>query len=606
MKSNFVVSTYRDIWLPNAKRLFAVDPYIAHVLEREKCFAEYDEVQVAPPSRATREEFLRDHEFVDRKFHQYSDILAHRLDKLHGSSHGVHFWRKAFSLSILRHVSLCYDLFKPCETYLNPMLHDCRVLDQESYRTPVDFDEHRQMFQNTDLGQEQLFSVYCGLFHPGQFASWRRSTPSPKPNTKSLRPPSRGLWQQLNPRRVAHKVVGRFLRTLRTLRTRSPKVGIIDCSFSPEHRDRLVAESAGRIQTIPLPTMPLSGSAPQWRLRDQLVQDEPGFDRFDKFVFACLRHGMPKMFVEDFPHVYARLNSHFNRYPDLRWVVCEWWIGQTHSALALAVLQQRDVKHIYNEHNYLSHFFVGSNLKYLAPLVDEFVSLGWEDSSIPNLIRGASLYPWIEKGDESVKEHDILFVSAPALMHMPEINTCYGESGAYRAIAFIDMNQRFLARLGEETLSKLYIRSYPLRLMREWLIWDQSVTLAPYLNTVKVYDDDSPISARSLMQRSRLVIVNYLSTAYLESIIANIPSIVIWNQDTYLLTEKYMGVFDALIEAGICQTNPDDAADFVNRIKDNPERWWHSSEVQRGRAAFLNANIGNPEVMIQHLLAKAN
>ena len=191
-------------------------------------------------------------------------------------------------------------------------------------------------------------------------------------------------------------------------------------------------------------------------------------------------------------------------------------------------------------------------------------------------------------------------------MHMPEINTCYGESGAYRAIAFIDMNQRFLARLGEETLSKLYIRSYPLKLVRECLTWDQSIALAPYLSTVKVYDDDSPISARSLMQRSRLVIVNYLSTAYLESIIANIPTIFIWNQDTYLLTEKYMGVFDALIEAGICQTNPDDAADFVNRIKDNPERWWHSSEVQRGRAAFLNANIGNPEVMIQHLLAKAN
>ena len=312
------------------------------------------------------------------------------------------------------------------------------------------------------------------------------------------------------------------------------------------------------------------------------------------------------MFVEDFPQVYTRLNLHFNRYSDLRWVVCEWWIGQTHSALALAVLQQRDIKHIYNEHNYLSHFFVGSNLKYLSPLVDEFVSLGWEESSIPNLIRGASLYPWIEKDDENVKEHDILLVLGLPLTHVPEINAAYGDSGAYRALEYFDMNQRFLARLGEETLSKLYIRSYPLKLTREWLTWDQSIALAPYLSKVKAYDEDSPISARSLVQRSRLVIVNYLSTAYLESIIADIPTVFIWNKDTYLLTENHAGFFDALIEAGICQTNPEEAADFVNRIIDKPEGWWHSSEVQKGRESFLKANIGDPEVMIQHLLAKAN
>lgn len=600
MKSNFVVSAYQDVWLQNAKRLFAVDPYIAHVLEREECFADYDEVLVAPPSRATREEFLRDHEFVDRKFHQYSDILAHRLDKLHGSSHGVHFWRKAFSLSILRHVSLCYDLFKACETYLNPMFHDCRVLDQESYRIPVDFDEHRQMFQNTDFGQEQLFSVYCGLFYPGHFATMKSGVPFPCADVCAAPQKSKNLWQRLTQGQILRRI------GLRILCVRSPYVGVMETCFSPEHMDRLVFESWGRIQPIPLYEMPLSVSSPQWELREKLIQDEPDFDRFDKFAFACLKHGMPKNFVEDFSNAYTQLNLHFNRYPDLRWVVCEWWIGQALSSLALAVLQQRGVKHIYNEHNYLSYFFVGSNLKYLAPLVDEFVSLGWEDSSIPNLVRGASLYHWIEKDAECAKEHEILFVLGLPLTHVPEINAAYGDSGAYRALEYFDMNQRFLARLGEETLSKLYIRSYPLKLMREWLVWDQSIALAPYLSTVKVYDDNSSVSARSLMQRSRLVIVNYLSTAYLESIIADIPTVFFWNKDTNLFTEKYMGVFDALIETGVCQTNPEDAADFVNRIKDHPEEWWHSTAVQKSRKAFLNANIGEPEVMIQHLLAKAH
>ena len=48
-----------------------------------------------------------------------------------------------------------------------------------------------------------------------------------------------------------------------------------------------------------------------------------------------------------------------------------------------------DVKHICNEHNFLSHPLTGNSLKYQIPLVDEFISLGWNDNRYPNFI-GAS------------------------------------------------------------------------------------------------------------------------------------------------------------------------------------------------------------------------
>jgi len=597
-KSNFVITTLKSAWIPDAKRLFAADPYIAHVLEREGRLSEYEEIQVARAPRMTREEFQRDHEFVDRKHSQYISILVRRLDELHGTSHGEYFWRKALSLAILRHVSLCYDLFQSCEANFNPVLHDCRVLDEGSYFIPVDFDDHRRIFQNTDFGQEQLFSVYCGHFYPGQFGPWQGDAPSPSTEPKSTWIQSKGWWKRLTLRRIVS-------RLRRFLWARSPQVGIMNSYFSAEYMSRLILESRGRIQNIPLPELPPSTSIPQWEAREKLVCEEPNFDRFDKFVFACLLHGMPKIFVEDFQQVYARINLYFDHYKSLRWVVCEAWIGHTLPSLALAVLRQRGVKHIYNEHNYLSYFFVGSNLKYLAPLVDEFVTLGWEDPSIPNLVRGASLFQWVEKGSICDKEHEILFVVGCSIPHVPEINAAYGESGAYRALAHFEMNQRFLARLGEETLKKLYVRPYPSWKTRDWLIWDQSFAMAAYLKKVKAYDEVS-ISGRLLMQQSRLVVVNYLSTSYLESIIADIPTVFIWNKDTNLFTEKHMGVFNALIETGVCQTNPEDAADFINRIKDRPEEWWHSKAVQKSRKVFMDENIGNPEVMIQHLLAKVH
>lgn len=613
-KSNFVISAFRDIWIPNAKCLFATNPYVVHALERDGRLSEYEDIKVAKVQRVTREEFQYDHDFVDLKFHKYMQILAHRLDELHGTTHGERFWDKALCLSILRHITQCYDLFKACEDNLDLTIHDCRVLDQSNYCVPNDFDEHRKFFQDTDFGREQLFSVYCGLFYPGRFKSWV----SPDyvysllrdRNTESLQERVRHFRARFKPRKVIRGIGNRvrniLLSAFRQLGFSSIRVGIMDCSFSHQNVDRLVSESRGRIQPISCPVMPASTSNPNFSQRKFLVRSEPWFDRFDNFVFASLLHGMPKMYVEDFLQTYAHFNSFFNRYSTMRWVVCEWWIGSARSSFATAVLSQRGVRHISVEHNYISHYFLGANLKYLAPLADEYATLGWGDPSLPNIVRGASLFQWVENDIKSSKKHDILFLMTAPIAYMAEMSATYGGiDGAYGATIYFDWSRRFLAGLGDDALSKLYIRAYPLLASQQWLVWDTALELKSFTGRVKAYDDDSSISARLLIQQSRLVVVNYTATSYLESIISNIPTVFFWPKDCKFLSEKYTDVFDELINVGICQVNPEEAAAFINRIKDSPEDWWNSAEVQKCRKKFLKNNFGDPEFMIQYLLEKA-
>jgi putative transferase (TIGR04331 family) len=612
MKANFVVSAYRPIWLSGARRLFAIDAYIPHVLEREGRISPDVEIQVAPLTRSTRAEFESDHAFVDQKFRRYAELMIARFDEAHGTQYGGEFWRKAMSLALMRHVTFCYDLFKACETYLDPELHEAQVLDSLAFRTPNDFEEHRQIFQNTELGQEQLFSVYCNLFHTGLFPAWM----PPAPETEETKPIDRaeagarsgGLLSRLarrflrmvsNPSQILQKGLEGLLGL------RDPRLAVIECSFAPSRLRELRLKSMGRIQPLALPSMQFSTAALDWQLRNQLVREESDFDRFDTFVFACLRHSLPRIFVEDFKKAYATLDQYSGRFRKLSWVVCEWWISNTWSSLALAVLKQKGIKHIYNEHNYLSYFFVGNNLKYIAPIVDEFVTMGWTDSSTPNLVRGSSLFPWCHESGAEVKEHDILLVCGLPLAHVPEVTSAYGDSGAYRAVEYFDMNSRFLMRLGDETLAKVCIRSYPAAWIRNWLTWDQKFALAAYVKKAKTYDDSSR-SGRELMRRSRLIVVNYLSTSYLESIIADIPTIVLWNQRTNLFTTQYSYAFDSLIESEICHTDPEKAADFINKVKADPQLWWQSQKVREGRQMFLDANVGKPEVMIKYLLNKAH
>lgn len=602
VKVTFAVSAMTDIWPVDTRSVFAIDKFIPHVLERTGAGDGYD-MSSAPPARVTREAFESDHDYVDGKFRYHTELLVARLEELHGKNRGGEFWRKALALSLMRHITFCYDLFRPCEDHLDPASHRCRVLDPTSFRVPKDFDEHRAIFQHTDLGQEQLFSVYCSLFHPGRFPCWQaraagglQGAPAPLVDTGSrlarfaslLRSPGE-LWR-------------RGLQSL--FARRAPRMAIIECSFADDHVHHLVSRSRGLIQQRVLPPPVPQQGAPDWSRREWLSRDEAGFDRFDRFVFASLKHAFPRQLLEEFPSAYESLAAYFSQWPSLRWIVCEWWIGSSWSALAMAVAKKMGIRHICNEHNYLARLFVGNNLKYQVPLVDEFLTLGWFDETLPNITRGASLYQWSEPETGAEKPHDILLICGLPLARVPEVTTGYGDSGAYRALSYFGFNRAFLAALGRDVLKTVYFRSYPESLTGQWLCWDQADAFAEQIAQAKHYDD-SGSDIHRLMRKARLIVVNYLSTSYLEAIIADIPTIVLWNQDTNLFSRQHRHAFDGLIEAGICHTHPESAARFVNTVKGDPERWWRSAKVRRARQEFLDANIGEPGVMLDYLLNKA-
>ena len=60
--------------------------------------------------------------------------------------------------------------------------------------------------------------------------------------------------------------------------------------------------------------------------------------------------------------------------------------------------------------------------------------------------------------------------------------------------------------------------------------------------------------------------------------------------------------YDILISVGICQTDPIKAAQFINRISDNPSEWWESEIVKNARFKFLDTNIGSSVKMMNYLL----
>jgi putative transferase (TIGR04331 family) len=595
MKTNFLVSAHAKARIPGASQLFITDPYARHALEQAGNTEKYERITVAPPLRATRETFRHDHEFVDGRHRKYVEILARRLNEVHGTAYQSAFWQKAFSLALLRHVTFCFDMFQYCRTHLRPELHECRILAESSFHVPEDFNEHRRFFQHSDLGQEQLFASYCRMFHLGQFSeyedthSWH-AAPSAAPRRR------RGLRETLArlPRGLARRL----------LRLRSPTVAIVKSFFSEQNLERLLLESRGRIQYLELPKFSLPGRMPDPERRHALCREEAGFDAFDRFVFQALRHGMPKAFVEHFEELSGRYRALLQVVPSVRWIVSEAWIGDADSALFLALAREAGKRHLYNEHNYLGHPFLGNNLKYIYPLVDEFATLGWASNGIPNLVPAASLFPWTAEGNPG-EPRGILFVASIPNARAPEINASYGESGPFAALSYLRMVRSFLGALSDAALRQVTFRDYPSRHRNEALHLDQRHFLKDYLARVRAVNE-APGSARTLMRQAALVVIGYLSTSYIEALVADIPTVVLWNKETYHLDDKYASFFDSLASAGVFQAEPVQAATFVERIWRDPQAWWQSPAVRSARADFLSSNIGDARTMISHLVARAN
>lgn len=614
MKANFIVSVNRRAWIPGARRLFVAEPYVQYVLERDGELALYDEVATAPPLWPTREEFSRAHEFVDAKYRAYVPIFARRLNQLHRRQYPERFWQKCFSLALLRYVALAYQVFEIAERFLDPDAHDCRVLAPQSYTTPRDFNDHRDLLQYTAFGQEQLFSIYTDVFHRGRFATYDDAfdwTWNRRANIRSVRGILSRLASRDGLRRLGRRVTDKLLAWhFAGKQPDGPTVGILNCFFAPWHQRALIVRSNGRILPLRLSTAFEAVGPIDMVRRRVLAAVEAHADRFDRFFFRTVEHCFPRELLEDFEPIELDYRELASRHRNLTHVVSETWIGDTYTSIATAILQQHGVKHVYNEHNYLSHQMLHSNKTYLAPLVDVFATLGWEDRRLPNVVRGASLFSFVERRKPG-RRHGILFVAGLPMVRLPEFNLSYGEAGAARAFQYLEFNRRFFHALSNRTIQRIVFRPYP---ADRWPVAAVRSPMIHYEQDPARYErpggrferiDRTSENSRRLIPRSRLVIVDYLSTAYLEALLADVPTVVLWNRDNYILRPDYSDFYDELIHAGICQTDPVQAAALVEAIADQPESWWRSEPVQQARSAFLARNIAPSEVMLEFLLGLA-
>jgi putative transferase (TIGR04331 family) len=585
----------------SAEALVVTSEHIAMIARRRRPATAIQVITTEPEGRA---DFVEAAAFERRKYEAFVPILAERLNRIHGITRDDAYWDRIIGTTLLMHVSACRRVFAAYALARREAL-EFQTLAESAFGTPADEGAHRELHQYSELGDEQLFAILAGSESRGRF------TPTEKPATASVAAPPAPVAQTLRrARSLARRVLAdpswlaREVAARVVTRRRRPEVLVTRCFWSYRARQAMILRGRGRVVVddtgITFHPTPANSRAAS---RITLSAAPASGDAFDRFFFETLRWSAPASWLEDFPARLAATRALLDTRPTIRAIVNETVDEPT--CLLLAEAKQRGIELLHCEHNYLQHQFVGNMVWFHLRKFDRYLTLGWSDEQTARIIPAGSYFSWTEP-PRPRKDVDLLFVSSVCLVRPPLLSAGYGEAGSANAASYADMTRQFLGALSDRTLARMYYRDYPVD--RRMALFEHPVEatlLDGFRDRIGTVERTGAVNTTTLMSRARLTVVNYLSTAYNQALLAGGPTIVLFNDAAYHLTDEARGFYDDLLRAGIFHTDPVQAAALIESILDAPDTWWQRSEVQSARSSYLRANFGSPDALGRYILGAA-
>lgn len=225
---------------------------------------------------------------------------------------------------------------------------------------------------------------------------------------------------------------------------------------------------------------------------------------------------------------------------------------------------------------------------------DAYLSWGWKAEGDPKVKPvGHVLRPWPRRTRTHESMLTLVTVAPPPYsywMHSGVQGADYPE--------YLRLQAEFGRRLPMEIRRRLLVRLY--REDYGWKCADAWRTAVPEATL-----DSETGRLAELAPRTRLMVATYNSTAFLESFVAGVPTLLLWNPRVFAIRPAAEGAFEALRLAGILHHSAEEAARHVAEIWDDPAAWWRSNPVADAVSGFCETlNWRTPGALgrIRHVL----
>lgn len=149
--------------------------------------------------------------------------------------------------------------------------------------------------------------------------------------------------------------------------------------------------------------------------------------------------------------------------------------------------------------------------------------------------------------------------------------------------SYLEHQFRFVSLLPKDVREQVTVRLHPAYNTKNsfenmlWAEWHPEIQLDLGVRPI-----------RELIACNRLIVHSYNSTGMLETLALNIPTLVFFDTNYWLLRDSARPYFDCLKDVGIFHETPESAAAKISEDWEGVHAWWNGESVQSARMYFCD------------------
>jgi putative transferase (TIGR04331 family) len=546
---------------------------------------------VLPNPWLDRERFQTAATYLDRCGEDVLATLAEYLNRVHGRSCSLRYWRVLLGNWLLNYLHATYDRFvRLNDAFARYPDLQTTVLAPECFRVPTRARDMIVGLKNSDLLNLQLISqLLLAMGH---------SFESRQPN--DARRPSR--TQHGGGRRAARRSLHQIAERLaRSVRASGPDAILYRMEIM-DHATAWRLALASGFHIVPMALRPpgpeIAAVLDDRRLGLAALRSD---DTFQRVALQCMPQYLPTFVLEGYEATRTRALAGWRRMPRVIVTATGWNYDEAFQLFAAEASETGSTLMGVQHGAGYGYSREWPSERHERRSSDAYIAWGWADdeagadvSNLPNpkLSRFCAA-PRRPRG----RRVQTLFVSAGNKQYQTRFNS--SPQGALNR-EYFGGQLRFLAALTEPARRAMRFRprpgvAHPLRqqIAQTYaeLGWDEGRTY---------YE--------SLADAS-FVVVDHPGSAMLEPLAADVPTILFWNPCHWEMRPAAQPYFDLLREARILHDSPEAAARHFHTVMGEESGWWRKPSVRRARQAFIRrfalVDTGWQASWLAHIRAEA-
>jgi len=503
-----------------------------------------------------RKKLYEDTFYIDKIYERYLTQLQQQLNTIHNVDFSVGYWRIIIGPWLRYFIEILYDRYLSIEASSKMDIDYTVIMEcEEGCLTPVDMTEFISLFVD-DLWNHHIYSTIISFFkikcaHIGNIPKRKK-----KKEKVSFKERIKNILFYFNQFNTIHFFASyiklNYLFQLQAKLTQIPTLG----------------------HTININMNFTYNTA----LRDSLVLPQVN-SLFEEILNTLIKKQLPMVYIEGYEKFRAKV---LGRYPKRAKII---FTANAHSSdepfkFGTAEKKEYGAKYIISQHGgHMGTGLFASYEEHQVKSANRFFTWGWvtpkNDAIIPTPTK--QLHRIISPR----KSGDIIL----PLFGIPRYSYhLYSAPIASQYTQYLSNQLDLYKLLPIEVLKLIKLRLYSSDY--QWSV-EQRIRDIGY-----DYLIDTPSNLQKLfytrLAECRLCIATYNATTFLETFVANYPTLLYWDPQYWELRDEAQPYFDLLHEAGILHYTPESLSAKLIEIYEDPLSWWSQQNIQTAKDRFCD------------------